>query len=75
MLGKWDNNGLDFAREKIFQWRIVGYGQEDERAECERCGAAISKSVYKYRHSLLLACPKCRTALHGFFTREQAPDR
>ena len=66
VLGKWDRNGMQTPREKIYQWRLVNYGTADERAECERCGAWMTKSVYRYRHSLPLVCPKCKIRLHGF---------
>lgn len=75
MLGKWDREGLDVPRERWFCWLILDYGQEDERAECEHCGATMSKSVYGYRHSLPLVCPNCRTKMRGFSTERRTEKR
>lgn len=75
MTGKWwDKNGLQTPREKIYHWRLVYCGTEDERVECERCGAGMIKSVYRYRHSLPLVCPRCKTRLHGFYSDEGLED-
>lgn len=71
MLGNWDREGLNAPRERWFCWLILNYGQEDEQAECERCGATISKSAYGYRHSLPLVCPNCRTKMRGFSTERR----
>lgn len=47
---------------------MINSGQEDERAECECCGAGMSKQEYGYKHSLPLACPKCFAQLCGYTT-------
>lgn len=67
---KWDRNGIKVPREKIFRWRVINSGQEDERAECECCGAGMSKLEYGYKHSLPLACPKCFAQLCGYECKE-----
>ena len=66
----WDKNGLKMPRERTFQRRLVNSGQPGERAECENCRNSIHKSVYLYRHSLPLLCPKCKIRLHGFCSDE-----
>lgn len=57
--------------EKMFSWVMFNYGQEDERVECEHCGHSMGKSAYMNRYSLPLACPMCRTKMHGFKTAEE----
>lgn len=70
VLGKWDRDGLGMPREKSFSWLMTGYGQTNEKVTCERCGYTISREVYMQRYSLPLACPKCRTFMRGFVTKE-----
>lgn len=70
MTGTWDKNGLQTPHKKFYQWQLVNCGTADERVECERCGAWVTKSVYRYRHSLPLACPKCFTQLCGYECKE-----